>query len=33
MALKIDGKFEENLPRAFKNDMKSLTNFRLQAEK
>ena len=32
MALKIDTKFEGKLIRSFKNDMKNLANFRLQAE-
>ena len=32
MALKIDTKFEGKLIRTFKNDMKNLANFRLQAE-
>ena len=33
MALKTDAKFEGQLTCAFKNDMKNLTNFSLQAEK
>ena len=33
MALKIDAKLEGKLTCAFKNDMKNLGNFRLQAEK
>ena len=31
MALKIDARFERKLICAFKNDMKNLANFRLQA--
>ena len=33
MALKIDSKIEGKLTCAFKNGMKKLANFRLQAEK